>query len=165
MWDPGRLHLLTTCPVVVAVQLLSHVQLSATPGTAARQVSLSFTISWSLRKFMSTESVILSNHLILCRPLLLSPSIFPNIRVPSHELALRTRQPKYWSFSISLSSENSGLISLRVDWFDLLAVQRTLKSLLQHHSSKALILWCSAFFPSLTSIHTFLLTRLIKTIK
>ena len=111
MWDLGRLHLLTTYPVVVAVQVLSHVQLSATPGTAARQVSLSFTISWSLRKFMSTESVILSNHLILCHPLLLSPSIFPNIRVPSHELALRTRQPKYWN--ISLSSEYSGLISLR----------------------------------------------------
>ena len=122
MWDLGRLHLLTTCPVVVvAVQLLSHVQLSATPGTAARQVSLSFTISWSLRKFMSTESVILSNHLILCRPLLLSPSIFPNIRVPSHELALRTRQPKYWSFSISLSSENSGLTSLRTGLTSLLS--------------------------------------------
>ena len=117
MWDLGRLHLLTTYPVVVAVQVLSHVQLSATPGTAARQVSLSFTISWSLRKFMSTESVILSNHLILCHPLLLSPSIFPNIRVPSHELALRTRQPKYWN--ISLSSEYSGLISLRTGLISL----------------------------------------------
>ena len=118
------------------------------PWTAARQASLSFTISQSLLKLMSTESVMPSNHLILCRPLLLWPSIFPSIRVFSSELALHIRWPKYWSFSfnISPSDEYSGLISFRIDWFDLLAVQETLKSLLQHHNSKTFILPCSAYF-------------------
>ena len=118
---------------------------AATPGTAARQASLSFTISWSLLKFMSIELMMLSNHLFLCHPLLLLPSIFPSIRVFSNESALRIRWPKYWSFSFSISPSNecSGLISFKIDY--LLAVQGTLKSLLQHHSSKASILQCSAF--------------------
>ena len=117
------------------------------PMTAAHQASLSFTISRSLLKLMSIESVMPSNHLILCCPLLLS-SIFPSIRVFSSELALCIRWPKYWSFSFSISPSNqySGLISFRIDWFDLLARQRTLKSLLQHHSWKASILWHSASF-------------------
>ena len=117
-----------------------------TPWTAAHQAPLSFTTSWSLLKFMSSESVMLSNHLILCHPLLLLPSIFPRIRLFSNESALHVRWPKYWSFSISPSNEYSGLISFRIDWFDLLAVQGTLKSLLQHHSWKAPILWHPAFF-------------------
>ena len=130
-----------------SVQSLSHVQLFATPWTAARQASLSITNSWSLLKLMSITPVMPSN-LILCRPLLLLPSIFPSIRLFSNESALRIRWPKYWnfSFSISPSKEHPGLISFRMDWLDLLAVQGTLKSLIQHHSSKALILWCSAFF-------------------
>ena len=121
---------------------------SANPWTAACQASLSFTISWSLLKLISIELVIPSNHLIFCCPFLLQPSIFPSIRVFFNESALHIRWPKYWNFtfSISPSSEYSGLISFRMDWFDLLAVQGTLKSLLQHHSSKASILWCSAFF-------------------
>ena len=127
------------------------------PWTAACQASLSITNSRSLPKLMSIESVMLSNHLILSRPLLLLPSIFPTIRVFSNESALCIRWPKYWSFSfnISLPNEHSGLISFRMDWLDLLAVQGTLESLLQHPSSKASILWCSAFFivPTLTSIH------------
>ena len=124
--------------MVVAVQLLSHVRLFATPWTAACQASLSFTNSQSLLKLMSIELVMPSNHLILCWPLLLPPSIFPSNRVFSSESALHIRWPKYWSFifSISPSNEYSGLISCRIDWFDL-AVQGTLKSLLQHHSSKA----------------------------
>ena len=115
---------------------------------SACQASLSFTISQSLLKFMSTESVMPSNHLILCHPLLLMYSIIPSIRVFSNELALCIRWPKYWSFSFSISpcNEHSGLISFRMDWLDLLAVQGTLKSLLQHHSSKAAILWHSSFF-------------------
>ena len=119
-----------------------------TPWTAAHQSSLSFTISRSLLKLMSIESVMPSNHLILCRPLLLLPSIFPSIRVFSSESALHIRWPKYWSFSFSISpsSEYSGLISFRMDWLDLLAVQGTLKSLLQHHSSKASILCHLTFF-------------------
>ena len=119
-----------------------------TPWTAACQASLSFIISQSLLKLMSIESVMPSNHLILCRSLLLLPSIFPSIRVFSNESALHIRWPKYWSFSfnISPSNEHSRLISFRMDWLDLLAVQGTLKSLLQHHSSKAPILWHSAFF-------------------
>ena len=131
-----------------SVQLFSRVRLFAAPWTAARQASLSITNSQSLPKLMSIESVIPSNHLILCRPLLLLPSIFPSIRVFFNESALRIRWPKYWSFSFSISpsSEYSGLISFRIPWFDLLAVQRTLKSLLQHHSLKASILQCSAFF-------------------
>ena len=124
--------------VFVVVQSLSHVQLFATPWTAARQASLAFTSSLSLLKLMSIESVMPSNHLILCRPLLLLPSIFPSIRVFSNESALRIRWLKYWSFSFSISPSNeySGLISFRMDCFDLLAVQGTLKHLLQHHISK-----------------------------
>ena len=119
-----------------------------TPWTAALQTSLSFTISQSLLKLMYIESMVPSNHLILCHPLLLLPSIFLKIRVISNELALCIRWPKYWSFSFSISTPNEyqGLISFRIEWFDFLAVQGTLKSLLQHHSSKASILWCSAFF-------------------
>ena len=120
------------------MQLLSHVQLFATPRTAARQASLSITNSWSLLKLTSVELVMPSNHLILCHPLLLLPSIFPSIRVFSNESVLHIRWPKYWSFnfSISPSSEYSGLISFRMDWLDLLAVQGTLKSLLQHDRGK-----------------------------
>ena len=131
-----------------SVQLLSRVQLFVTPWIAAHQASLSITNSRSLLKLMSIESVMPSNHLILCHPLLLLPSIFPSIRVFSSELALRIRWPKYWSFSFSLSPSNeySGPISFKNDWFDYLAVQGTLKSLLQHHSSKASTLQHSAFF-------------------
>ena len=119
---------------------------SATPRRAGHQASLSITNSWSLLKFMSIESVTPSNHLILCHPLLLPPSIFPSIRVFSNESVLPIRWPKYWSFSfnISPSNEYSELISFKIDWFDLFAVQGALKSLLQHHSSKASILQCSA---------------------
>ena len=119
-----------------------------TPWTVARQASLSFTISWSLFKLTSIESVMPSNHLILCHPLFLLPSIFPSIRAFSNELALHIRWPKYWSFSFSKSPSNEclGLISFRINWFDLLTVQGTLKSLLQQHSSKASILQYSAFF-------------------
>ena len=119
-----------------------------TPWTAAHQTSLSIMNSQSLLKLISIESVMPSNHLILCHPLLLLPSIFPSIRVFSNESALRIRWPKYWSFSLSINTFNeySGLISFRIDWLDLLAVQGTLKSLLQHHSSKASIFWCSVFF-------------------
>ena len=118
-----------------SIQLLSPVRLFVTPWTAARQASLSITNSWSLRKPMSIDSVMPSNLLILCRPLFLLPSIFPSIRVFSNESALRIRWPKYWSFSFSISrsNENPGLISFRTDWLDLLAVQGTLKSLLQQH--------------------------------
>ena len=118
------------------------------PMTAARQASLSFTTSWSLFKLMSIESVMPSNHLILCRPLLLPPSIPPSIKVFSNESVLCIRWPKYWSFSFSISPSNEylGLISFRIDWLDLLAVQGSLKSLHQHHSSKASILQCSAFY-------------------
>ena len=128
--------------VFSSVQLLSRVRLFETPWTAARQACLSITNSWSLLKLMSIESVVPSNHLILCHPLLLPPSIFPSIRVFPNGSVLLIRWPKYWSFSFSISSssEYSGLISFRVDWLDLLAVQGTLKSLLQHHSSKASIL-------------------------
>ena len=132
---------------VSSVKLLSHVQLFATPWTAARQASLSITSSWSLFKLMSIESVMSSNHLILCHPLLLLPSIFPSISVFSNESFLLIRWPKYWSFSISPSNENSELISFRMDWLDLCAVQGTLKSILQHHISRASILRHLAFFP------------------
>ena len=153
--------------VNISVQLFSCVQLLATPWTAARQASLSITSSWSLLKLMSIELVMPSNHLILCCPLLLPPSIFPSIRVFSNESALCIRWPKYWSFSFSISPSNgySGLISCRVDWFDLLADQETLKSLLQHHSSKASILQCSVSFmvqlshPYMTTGKTITLTR------
>ena len=135
--------------------LFSSIQISqavmsdfGTPWTAARQASLSITNSWSFLKLMSMQSVMPSNHLILCHPLLLSPSIFPSIRFFSNESVLCIRWPKYWSFSFSISpsSEYSGLIAFRMYWLDFLAVQGTLKSLLQYHSSKASILWCSAFF-------------------
>ena len=131
-----------------SVQLLSRVRLFATPWTAACQASLSITNSRSLLKLMSIESVMPSNHLILCHPLLLPPSICPNIKVFSSESVLRIRWPKHWSFSFSISPSNeySGLISFRMDWLDLLTVQGTLESLLQHYSSKASILRCSAFF-------------------
>ena len=124
---------------ISSVQSLSYAWLFVTPWTAACQASLSITNSWSLLKFMSIKSVMPCNHLILCRPLLLLPSIFPSIRVFSNESAFHIRWPKYWSFSfnISPSSEYPGLISFRIDWLDLLAIQGTLKSLLQHHSSKA----------------------------
>ena len=128
--------------------MLSHVRLFATPWTAARQASLSFTISQSLLTLTSIESMMPSNHLIVCHPLLLLLSIFPSIRVFSRESALCIKWPMYRSFSFSISPSNqySGLISFRIDWFNLLAVQGSLKSLLQHHSSKGSILWCSAFF-------------------
>ena len=142
-----------------SVRSLSHVQLFATPWTAARQASLSITNSRSLFKLMSIESVMPFNHLILCRPLLLLPSIFPSIRVFSNESVLPIRWPKYWSFSFSISPSNeySGMISFRMDWLDLLAVQRTLESLLQHCNSKsinslALSLLCG---PTLTSIQDY----------
>ena len=128
-----------------------------TPWTAARQASLSITNSQRLLKLMSIESVMSSNHLILCHPPLLPPSILPSIRVFSNESVLRSRWPKYWSFSISPSNEYSGLISFRIDWFDLLAVQWILKSLLQHHS-KASILWHSAFF-MVQLLHPYTTTR------
>ena len=131
-----------------SVQSLSHIQLFATPWIVARQTSLSFTISWSWLKFMSIELVMPSNHLILSHPLLLLPSIFPSIRVFSSESVLHIKWPKDWTFSFSISPSNEylGLISFRIDWFVLLAVQGTLKSLLQYHSSKASILQRSAFF-------------------
>ena len=143
---------------------------SATPWTAARQASLSITSSRSLPKLISIESVMPSNHLIFCHPLLLPPSIFPRIRVFSNETVLHIKWPKYWSFSfnISPSYEHLGLISFRMDWLDLLAVQGTLNSLLQHHSSKALILQCSAFFmvqlshPYVTTGKTIALTILCR---
>ena len=140
-----------------SVQSLSHVWLFATPWTAAYQASLSITDSWSLLRLMSIKLVMPSNHLILCHPLLLLPSIFPSIRVISNESVLHIGWPKYWSFSFSINPPNeySGLISFRMDWLDHLAVQGTLESLLQHHSSKASVLRCSAFShsPTLTSIH------------
>ena len=128
--------------------MLSRVRLFVTPRTAARQASVSITSSRSLLRLMPMELVIPSNHLILCRPLLFLPSIFPSIRVFSNESALHIRWPNYWSFSFSISPSNeySGLISFRRNWLDLFAVQGTLKSLLRHHSSKASILQCSAFF-------------------
>ena len=130
-----------------SVQSLSRVRLFVTPWTAACQASLSISNSQNLPKLMSIESVMTSNHLIFCHPLLFLPSIFPSIRVFSNESALHIRWPKYWSFSfnISPSNEHPGLTSIRMHWLHLLALQGTLKSLLQHHSSKASILWCSAF--------------------
>ena len=134
--------------VFSSVQSLSHVQLFETPWIAAHQASLSITNSWSSIRLMSIESVMPSSHLILCRPLLLLPPIPPSIRVLSNKSTLRMRWPKFWSFSFGIipSKEILGLLSFRMDWLDLLAVQGTLKSLLQHHSSKAWILRCSAFF-------------------
>ena len=143
-YDPVLQH----CWANNSVQSLSHVRLFATPWIAACQASLSITNSQSSLKLMSIESVMPSNHLTLCHPLLLPPSIFSSIRVFSNESVLCIRWSKYWSFSFSISPSNeySGLISFRIDWLDLFAVQGTLKSLLQHHSSKASILWHSAFF-------------------
>ena len=150
-----------------SVHSFIRVRLFATPCTAAHQASLSITNSWSLLKLMSIESLMPSNHLILCHPLLFLPSISPSIRVFSTESVLHIRWPKYWSFSFSISPSNeySGLISFRIDWFDLLAIPGTLKSLLQHDSSKASILWCLAFFivqlahPYMTTGKTIALTR------
>ena len=150
-----------------SVQLLSRVRLFATPWTTARQASLSITNSQSLLKLMSIESVMPSSHLILCCPLLLLPPILPSIRVFSNESALCIRWPKYWSFSFSISpsNEHPELISFRTDWLDLPAVQGALKNLLQHHSSKASVLGCSAFFtvqlshPYMTTGKTIALTR------
>ena len=150
-----------------SVQSLSRVRLFATPWIAARQASLSITISWSPLRLTSIESVMPSSHLILCHPLLLLPPIPSNIRVFPSESTLLMRWPKYWSFSfnISPSNEHPGLISFRMDWLDVLAVQGTLKSLLQHHSSKASIRLCSAFFivqishPYMTTGKTIALTR------
>ena len=148
-------------------QSLSCVPLFVTPWTSAHQASLSITNSWSLLKLMSVASVMPSNYLIFCRSLLLMPSVFPRIRVFSNESVLHIRWPKYWSFSFSISpsKEYSGLMSFWMDWLDLFAVQGTLKSLLQHHSSKASVLWCSAFFtvqlshPYMTTGKTIALTR------
>ena len=159
MWDPSS-------PQLSSVQLLSRVLLFLTPQTAARQASLSITNSWSLLKLMSIVLVMPSNYLIFCRPLLLPPSIFPSIRVFTNESVFPIRWPEYWSFtfSISPSNEYSGLISFKMDWLDLLAIQGTPKSLLQHYSSKASILWRSAFFivqlsPYMTTGKTIALTR------
>ena len=151
----------------ISAHSVSRVQLFATPWSAAHQASLSITNSQSLLKLMSIESVMPSNHLMLCRPLLLLPSVFPSIRVFSDESVLHIRWPKYWSFSfnISPSNEYSGLISFRMDWLDLLALQGTLKSLIQHCSSKVSILWCSVFFivqlshPFMTTGKTIAMTR------
>ena len=149
--------------VAFNIQISLHVNCSVTkscptltPWSAAQLASLFFTISWNLFKLISTESVILSNHLILCHPLLLPPSIFPSIRVLSNESALCVRWPIYWSFSLSISPSNeySGLIFFRINWLDLLAAQGTVKSLLQHHSSKALVLQCSLSSQSNSHIHT-----------
>ena len=150
-----------------SVQSFSHVQLFTTPCTSARQASLSITNSRNPPKPMSIKSVLPSNHLILCCPFLLLPSIFPSITVFSSESAIHIRWPKYWSFSFSISpsNEHPGMISFRMDWLDLLAVQGTLKSLLQHHSSKASLLQCSAFFiaqishPYMTNGKTIAFTR------
>ena len=159
----------TVCHNISSVQSLSRVRLFMTPCSAARHSSLSIANSRSLLMdwLMSIESVMPSNRLILCRPLLLPPSVFPSIRVFSNEWALCIRLPEYWSFSFSISpsSEHPGLISFRMDWLDLLVVQGTLKSLLQHHSLEASILQCSAFFtvqlshPYMTTGKTTALTR------
>ena len=145
----------------IYIQLLSRVQLLATPWTAAGQASLSITKSQSLLKLMSIDLVMPSNHLILCCPLLLPPSIFPSIRVFSNKSVLHIRWPKYWSFSFSISPSNeySGLISFRIDWFDLLAVQGTLKSLLQHQSSKHQFFRAQLSLYSNSHIHTWLLKK------
>ena len=148
--------ILSTRLLFVVQLLFSHVQLLATPWTTACQDSLSFTISWSLLKLISIELVMPSNHLVLCYPLFLLSSIFPSIRVFTNELALHIRCPKYWSFSlsISLSSKYSGLISFRIDWFDLLEVQVSLKSLLQKHSSKHQFFGAHVSLRSSSHIHT-----------
>ena len=149
---------------MVVVQSLSHVWLFVTPWTAVHQASLSFTVSQSLCKLLSIESMMPSNH--LCCPLLLPPWIFPSIRVFYNELAFCIRWPKYWSFSLSIcpSKEYSGLISFRINWFDFIAVQGTLKSLFQHHNPKASILQCSAFFWPNSHIYTWLLDYALGTV-
>ena len=143
-----------------SIQSLSHVRLFATPWMVAHRASLSITNSWSLLKLMSIESVMPSSHLILCCPLLLLPPILPSIRVFSIESTLLMRWPKYWSFSFSISpsKEHPGLISFRMDLLDVLAVQGTFKSLLQHHNSKASILWCSAFWDIVQISHPYMTT-------
>ena len=160
-------HCLIVSVTFSSAQSLSHVRLFVTPWTAARQASMSITNSWSSLKLTFIESVMTSSHFIPYRPLLLLPSIFPSIRIFSNESALCIRWPKYWSFSFNISpfNEHPGLISFRMDWLDLLAVQGTRKSLLQHHNSKASILQCSAFFtvqlshPYMTTGKTIALTR------
>ena len=162
-------HLTQSCTTFSSVQLLSRVRLFATPWTAARQASLSINNSQSSLKLMCIKSAMPPSHLVLCCPLLLLPPIAPSIRVFSNESAIRMRWPNYWSFSFSFSpsNEHPGLVSFRMDWLDLLAVQGTLKSLLQNHSSKASILWHSAFFtvqlsyPYMTTGKTIALTRRI----
>ena len=148
---------LTLINYVVVVQLLSHVQLFATPRTAACQASLSFTISWGLLKLMSIESVMLSNHLILCHPLLILPSIFPSIRVIFNESFLPIRWPKYWSFSLSISPSNeySGVICFRIDWLDLLAVQQTLTNLVQEEKDgkRSWWIWNTCLSTDTSGIH------------
>ena len=169
IWAPVSQFLELANPQFSSVQWLSCVQLFVTPLTAACQASLSITSSWSLLKLMPIESVMPSNHLILCHPLLLPPSIFPSIRVFAKESAIHITWPKYWSFcfNISLTNEYSGLISFKMDWLDHLAVQGSLKSLLQHHSSKASILHRSDFFmiqlshPYITTGKTIALIRQI----
>ena len=143
-----------------SIQSLSHVRLFVIPWTAACQTSMSITNSWSLLRLMSIKLVMSSNLFIFCHPLLIPPSVLPTIRVFSSESVLHIRWPKYWSFSFSISPSNeySGLISFRIDWLDLLTVQGTLKSLLQHHSSKASILWCSSFF----IVHLYILIWLLE---
>ena len=166
LWGFFRLSLSQNQKMISVSQSVQSLQF-ATPWITARQASLSITNSQSLPKPMSIESVTPSSHLILCRPLLLLPPVSPSIRVFSSESALRMRWPKYWSFSFSVSpsNEHPGLISFRMDWLDLPAVQGTLKSLLQHHSSKASIFWCSAFFivqlshPYMTTGKTIALTK------
>ena len=157
---PKNVKLPHNCTHLSSVQSLNHVQFFATPGTAAHQASLSITNYWSLFKLLFIESVMPPNHLIHCWPLLLLPSIFPRIRVFSNESVLCIRWPKYWIFSFSISPSNkySGLISLRMNWLDLLVVHVALKSLVQHHSSKAPVLECSAFFIVQLS-HPYLTTR------
>ena len=155
---PNSMTPLLRAKMTIVVQSLCYIWLFVTPWTAARQASLSLTISWSLLKLMSFESVMPSNHLILCHPLLLLPSIFLSIRVFPNESAFHIKWPNSWSFSFSISPSNeySELISFRIDWFDFLAVQRTLKSFLQHHISKASILWLSDFFVvQLTCVHKY----------
>ena len=164
--DPASEHLLSS--YTTGSDQISSVQfICSVMSHSFRPHGLSITNSWSLLKLMSIKSVMPSNHLILCCPLLLLPSIFPSIRIFASESVLRIRWPKYWSFrfNISPSNEHSGLVSFRIDWFNLLAVQGTLKTLFQHHSSKASILWCSAFFivqlshPFMTTGKTIALTR------
>ena len=160
-WLVSKRKTWSLCPQFSSVWSLICVQLFVIPWTAACQASLSITNTWSLLKLVSIELVMPSNHLILCHPLLLLPSIFPSIRVFSNESAIHVRWPKYWSFSFNISPSNKhpGLISFRTDWLDLLVVQGTVKSLLQQCSSKASILRCSAFFIVQLSHHTRLLEK------